>query len=943
MAKFNKLQNNFKSGQLSQLLDGRTDLKEYFSGLKTMRNAFPMRQGGAQKRSGTRFIADLTPNLKDELKGNAIKMIPFTTFDRTKYIFVLVADTTKQNSEVYDKSYNMLFKEVNGEFVDVTATEYSLYDSLVSGATNDTMKSIHWTPYGNEVFFARGYNTHVDNELFARPATLYKYYPKQDLDATANVDFNNNKFIFRGTSFTVNGETEVSNDEITETNHGLKDNERVLYQVTGGAVGGLTGNTYYYIIDKTDDTFKLTSTKGGTPIPLTAATSSSTVTFTPTLQHSFADGDEVQLTNDQSPSDLPNGILENTSYYVKRIEDDEFELYTNSDLQPLNKLTFSDVGTGIHTVKHETGKWKFHTLDQYVTDANSAITDTVFSRSVALARPYQSENIDLNITFEFTAPSTFECNVDYFVAGHKGVFFKINNQTDEIILKVVSVTDAKNAVVERVDSAPIGGLSGLPVTFWREDAWNDVAGYPGTVTNFEGRLIYGGTETAPGLIYISKTEDITVFMVNKLLKDQPSGNPPTSNDNSGLAYFGDILATDAKIYGFTDTVDRRISFVNQGRALEVGTNRDVKILNAPDGIGAEAPTINGTKPYFTIESETGAAAIQPARADQSTLYSETLVGISNFTLDTEIETRDRYISKQLSLLNEEIVEGSLELFYYDTFKRILYIVIKNENKYFLKGLYFDNIDDTAAWFIFDFAELVDITDVYSIAGFDESPHNYIITTRKEVGAVGFEKKQIYLEKIEGATTKLLEAELDYLDLHINGDAGGTNEVSGLDHLYGLKDSDGNDVKVTVIGNIEFDPLKPDRYVVFKNLTVQFDNIDKYYVTLPSDIEEYIVGIQYSAELETMLIDGGLNVEGSSQGQVKRIDEVTLRMWNSTDIDIGDENEVFPVKFDDDTLYTGDKVVKFDQGPRTDNRVKLLSVNPKPLFLTGLIVKGVTYE
>jgi hypothetical protein len=44
-----------------------------------------------------------------------------------------------------------------------------------------------------------------------------------------------------------------------------------------------------------------------------------------------------------------------------------------------------------------------------------------------------------------------------------------------------------------------------------------------------------------------------------------------------------------------------------------------------------------------------------------------------------------------------------------------------------------------------------------------------------------------------------------------------------------------------------------------------------------------------------------------------------------------------------TLYTGDKVVKFDQGPRTDNRVKILSVNPKPLFLTGLIVKGVTYE
>jgi hypothetical protein len=902
VAKFNKLQNNFKSGQLSQLLDGRTDLKEYFSGLKTMRNAFPMRQGGAQKRSGTRFIADVTSNLKDELKGNAIKMIPFTTFDRTKYIFALVADTTKQNSEVYDKSYNMLFKEVNGEFVDVTATEYSLHDSLVSGATNDTMKNIHWTPYGNEVFFARGYNTHVDNELFARPATLYKYYPEADFasgDIVINASPVADQFYLKGTNFNVKGQTDVDSDTITETDHGLKNNVRVLYtQGSGGAIVGISNNTYYYVVNATTNTFQLSLTKGGAAISLSNAPDDiDDQNFEKTLQHSFVDGDEVQMT---SSITLPTGISPNTSYYVKRVNDDEVHLYTDSALTTLVDVTAA--GSGTHTLRHVTGKWKFHTLDQYVTDANSAITDTVFSRSVALARPYQLENIDINITFKFTTPDKFECNVDYFVAGHKGVFFKINDTTDEIILKVVSVTDANNAVVERVDTAPIGLLSGSPTIFWREDAWNDVAGYPGTVTNFEGRLIYGGTETAPGLIYISKTEDITVFMVNKLLKDKPSGNPPTANDNSGLAYFGDILATDAKVYGFTDTVDRRISFVNQGRALEVGTNRDVKIFNAPDGIGAEAPTINGTKPYFTIESETGSAAIQPARADQSTLYSETLVGISNFTLDTEIETRDRYISKQLSLLNEEIVEGSLELFYYDTFKRILYIVIKNENKYFLKGLYFDNIDDTAAWFIFDFAELASITDVYSIAGFDESPHNYIITTRKEVGAVGFEKKQIYLEKIEGATTKLLEAELDYLDLHINGDAGGTNEVSGLDHLFGLKDSDGNDVKVTVIGNIEFDPLKPDRYVVFKNLTVQFDNIDKYYVTLPSDIKEYIVGIQYSAELETMLIDGGLNVEGSSQGQIKRIDEVTLRMWNSTDLDIGDENGVFPVKFDDYFIY-----------------------------------------
>jgi hypothetical protein len=291
------------------------------------------------------------------------------------------------------------------------------------------------------------------------------------------------------------------------------------------------------------------------------------------------------------------------------------------------------------------------------------------------------------------------------------------------------------------------------------------------------------------------------------------------------------------------------------------------------------------------------------------------------------------------LLNEEIIKGDPELLYYDSFKRILYIILKDNGKYFLKGLYFDNIDDTAAWFEYDYTQLIDISDVYSIAGFDESPHTYIITTRKQTGGVD----QVYLEKSEGATTKLLEAELDYLDLHVNGTLAQATRITGLDHLYQLKDADNNDVTVTVIANIEFDNNKPDRYVTYPNLTVQYDVSVGYYVDLPAEVEEYVVGVPYTAEIETMIIDGGLNVEGSSQGQVKRIDEVTLRMWNTTNLEIGDSNTTFPVKFDDDSLYTGDKVIKFDQGPRTDNRVKILSKEAKPMFLTGLITKGVTYE
>jgi hypothetical protein len=154
VAKFNKLQNSFKSGQLSQLLDGRTDLSEYENGLKTMKNSYPMRQGGAQKRSGTKYLDDLTSDIDAALIGNAMKMVPFSLSNGERYIFILIADRKSSATT----SYNLILKEVNGEFVNVTATQYDKTNSIVSGADNDTMKQVHWVHYGNEVFFARGYN-----------------------------------------------------------------------------------------------------------------------------------------------------------------------------------------------------------------------------------------------------------------------------------------------------------------------------------------------------------------------------------------------------------------------------------------------------------------------------------------------------------------------------------------------------------------------------------------------------------------------------------------------------------------------------------------------------------------------------------------------------------------------------------------------------------------
>jgi len=52
MARFNKIQNTFASGEISQQLNARTEIKEYEQGLHTLLNMITLRGGGATKREG---------------------------------------------------------------------------------------------------------------------------------------------------------------------------------------------------------------------------------------------------------------------------------------------------------------------------------------------------------------------------------------------------------------------------------------------------------------------------------------------------------------------------------------------------------------------------------------------------------------------------------------------------------------------------------------------------------------------------------------------------------------------------------------------------------------------------------------------------------------------------------------------------------------------------
>ena len=62
---------NFTAGQLSDRLDGRTDIAKYANGCKKLQNFLIHAHGGATRRPGTEFVAEVKNS------ANATRLIPF--------------------------------------------------------------------------------------------------------------------------------------------------------------------------------------------------------------------------------------------------------------------------------------------------------------------------------------------------------------------------------------------------------------------------------------------------------------------------------------------------------------------------------------------------------------------------------------------------------------------------------------------------------------------------------------------------------------------------------------------------------------------------------------------------------------------------------------------------------------------------------------------------
>jgi len=83
MAKVNTLVSAFTSGEISPKLYGRSDIEVYNSSAKKLENIFVQEQGGATRRDGTIYVAEVSDNTKKS------RAIPFLQSDLFSYVVEL--------------------------------------------------------------------------------------------------------------------------------------------------------------------------------------------------------------------------------------------------------------------------------------------------------------------------------------------------------------------------------------------------------------------------------------------------------------------------------------------------------------------------------------------------------------------------------------------------------------------------------------------------------------------------------------------------------------------------------------------------------------------------------------------------------------------------------------------------------------------------------------
>ena len=454
--------------------------------------------------------------------------------------------------------------------------------------------------------------------------------------------------------------------------------------------------------------------------------------------------------------------------------------------------------------------------------------------------------------------------------------------------KITGVTNTTNATIEILTA-----LSGASATAdWRLGAFSDTTGHPSCVTFFEQRLVFAGTTNQPQTIFFSK-----------------SGDYENMDANIG----GTVADDDAIIYTIASNQVNAIRFMTATRTLIIGTAGGEFTVSG----GGTDSAITPTNILIKKQSNHGAANVDAISVGNATLFLQRAKRkIRELAYNFDV---DGYLAPDMTILAEHVTEGGITQMAYQQEPNQIIYAVRGDGE--LIGLTYQREQQVTAWHRHVFGGVFGsgkaVCESVAVIPTDDTEYEvYVIIKRTINGAT---KRYIeVLNTFDFTTTD--NTTFNFLDSQLSYSGSSTTTLSGLSHL------EGQTVSILADG-----ATHPDKVV------------SSGAITLDRAVTKAKVGLSYSSILQTMRLDAG-SQNGTSQGKTKRIYEITIRLYESVGVEVGESltnMERIPFRTSADPMdqgippFTGDKAVEFRGNYDTDGFIFVRQTQPLPLTILSL--------
>jgi hypothetical protein len=454
--------------------------------------------------------------------------------------------------------------------------------------------------------------------------------------------------------------------------------------------------------------------------------------------------------------------------------------------------------------------------------------------------------------------------------------------------KITAVADTLNITITIIEDLGSATASAN----WSLGSFSDTTGHPSCVTFFEQRLVFAGTTSQPQTIFFSK-----------------SGDYENMDANIG----GTVADDDAIIYTIASNQVNAIRFMTATRTLIIGTAGGEFTVSG----GGTDNAITPTNILIKKQSNHGAANVDAIAVGNATLFLQRAKRkIRELAYNFDV---DGYIAPDMTILAEHISEGGLTQMAYQQEPNQIIYAVRGDGE--LIGLTYQREQQVTAWHRHIFGGVFGsgnaVCESVAVIPTDDTEYEvYVIIKRTINGAT-----RRFVEYINNFDfTETDNTTFNFLDSALAYSGSAVTTISGLDHLEGQT--------VSVLAN---GATHPDK-------TVSSGSI-----TLDRSSTNVKVGLSYSSILQTMRLDAG-SQNGTSQGKTKRIYEITIRLYESVGVEVGeslDNMERIPFRTSADPMdqgippFTGDKAVEFRGNYDTDGFIFVRQTQPLPLTILSL--------